>query len=64
MATERLPPHLIRLPRWTEAEDARLCELVADGVPVSRAGPLMGKTSRQALGRFQRLAARQEGRVR
>lgn len=41
---------------WTDAEDAALCEAVANGSSIAKAGRMLGRSKGSAIGRFWRLA--------
>jgi hypothetical protein len=45
------------LQHWTPEEDARLCDLIADGCSIAAAGRIMGKSKGSAAGRFKRIRA-------
>lgn len=43
---------------WSEDEDMRLCDMIADGVTFAEAGKRLGRSKGQAIGRFGRIAKR------
>lgn len=40
---------------WRPEDDAKLCELIAEGVRISHVGPMIGVTKCVGIGRFQRI---------